>query len=275
VDRLLTADHVIKVKKEGAEISQATICASNPHAPVVAGFDSGKFNLKIQDKPALELFSSDSLKQAREHFRDYARFLLPGVMLQIAFRLALMTRETRLTVLEIADAAIQWVIESQHDAGRLSDRFEGRKKTGRAQSVLSSDQEMRAQSIMAAFMRIVTSMGVDVNLSGEGTKMVELLFARVRQAVGNHDTDTLFISRMSRQLLDDVHEPTGRPRITDPAKHSPVGGGIVFAANRQGSIDLPVEPRKVRAWVFAFMKEQISDLDGWLDIFHDAIQKVD
>jgi hypothetical protein len=117
VPGLLTAGHVVKVREEGAEISQATICASNPGAPVVAGFDSGRFNLKIQDKPALVLFSSDSLKQAREHFRDYARFLLPGVMLQIAMRLELMTRETRLTVLEIADAAIQWVIESQHDEG--------------------------------------------------------------------------------------------------------------------------------------------------------------
>jgi hypothetical protein len=91
---------------------------------------------------------------------------------------------------------------------------------------------MRAQSIIiAAFMRIVTSPGVDVNLSGEGTKMVELLFARVRQAVGNprhgHAVPlSHHASRMGRQFLDDLHRPMGPPEITDPAKHSPVGGGI-------------------------------------------------
>jgi hypothetical protein len=40
----------------------------------------------------------------------------------------------------------------------------------------------------------VTSLGVDVNLSGEGTKVVELLFARVRQAVSNAGINTLFLS---------------------------------------------------------------------------------
>jgi hypothetical protein len=134
LDRLLTAGHLVKVQEEGAEISRATICPSNPHVAVVAGFDSGRFNLKIQDKPALELFSSDSLKQARQHFRDYARFLLPGIMLQIAFRLELMTRGTRRTVLEIADAAIQWVIESQHDGGRLVIGLRGAsRREGRSQ----------------------------------------------------------------------------------------------------------------------------------------------
>jgi hypothetical protein len=140
--------------------------------------------------------------------------------------------------------------------------------------MLSNDQEMRGQSIIiAAFMRVVTSMGVDVDWSGEGTEMVELLFARLRQAVGNHDTDTLFISRMSRKFLDDLHRPTGPRKITDSAKHSPVGGDIEFAADRGGSIDLLVEPRKVRAWVLAFAEEQTGELDGWLDIFHDAFQK--
>jgi hypothetical protein len=54
--------------------------------------------------------------------------------------------------------------------GRLSVRFEGPKKAGLAQSPLSNDQDMRAQSIMAAFMRMATSLDVDVNLSREGTR---------------------------------------------------------------------------------------------------------
>jgi hypothetical protein len=65
--------------------------------------------------------------------------------------------------------------------------------------VLSNDEDMRAQSIMAACMRMATSLEVDVNLSGEGTKMVELLFARVLQAVDD-DTDKLFLARVARQI---------------------------------------------------------------------------
>jgi hypothetical protein len=39
LDRLLTTGHVVKVKEESAWISQASICASNSHAPVVAGLE--------------------------------------------------------------------------------------------------------------------------------------------------------------------------------------------------------------------------------------------
>jgi hypothetical protein len=143
LDRLLTPGHTIQITAGGPAISQKTICEAIPGARVVAGFDSGKFNLKIQDKPALELFTSASLKQARNRFPDYARFLLPGTMLQAAFRIELMTRATRFTVLEIADAVEQWLIEYQHDSGRLGDRFEGRRHGGRPQSPQSNDQEMR------------------------------------------------------------------------------------------------------------------------------------
>jgi hypothetical protein len=48
----------------------------------------------------------------------------------------------------------------------------------------------------------------------------------------------------------------------------------VFAADREGSIDLPVEPLTVRAWVLVFMEERTSELDGWSDNFRDANQKV-
>jgi hypothetical protein len=55
-----------------------------------------------------------------------------------------------------------------------------------------------------------------------------------------------------------VHRPRDPSKVTDPAKHSPVGGGVVFAADRDVSINLPVEPRKVRAWVLAFMEGQTT-----------------
>jgi hypothetical protein len=89
--------------------------------------------------------------------------------------------------------------------------------------VLSNDQEMRAQSIiMAAFMWIVTSLGVVVNRSGEGAKMAGLLLIRVWQAVGNHDTDTLFLSRVDRQVLHVLHRSTDPTKVTGPAKDSPI-----------------------------------------------------
>jgi hypothetical protein len=38
LDRLLTTDHVLKVRFDGPEISQDTVCAAIPDASVVAGF---------------------------------------------------------------------------------------------------------------------------------------------------------------------------------------------------------------------------------------------
>jgi hypothetical protein len=118
-------------------------------------------------------------------------------MLQTALRVELLTRANGMTVLEVANAFEQWLIESRHELGRLSDRFEGGKPGGRAQSFQSNDQETRAQSIiMAVFTRLVAALlfGLDVDLSGEGSKYVEQFFARVRQAVRNHVTDALFLA---------------------------------------------------------------------------------
>jgi hypothetical protein len=117
--------------------------------------------------------------------------LLPRTTLQFAFGVELVTRA------QVVAAAV--LNEFRHDSGRLSVWFEGGRKAGRADSPLSNDEEVRAQSmLMAAFTRLSASLDVDMNMSGEGTKYIEPCFARVRVAVSNRDTDVRLLGRIAR-----------------------------------------------------------------------------
>jgi hypothetical protein len=220
----------------GPEVTQQAIREKVEGALVVSLFDMNKFNCKILDGPALQLFSVNNCRLALAHFPEYAQWLFPCTLLQVVMRVEFITRRTRVTLLEMAHAALQRLIADRHDGGRLADRLE---RDRRCLSPLSNDQLVRLGSILVTMAeRLAESVDCDVDASLEGTKRLEQEFSRVQRTLNNNDTNDRITGKITRLLNQDLGWPAAEPKVTDPAGHSPVGGAVLRAVDVPDAIDL-------------------------------------
>jgi hypothetical protein len=81
-------------------------------------------------------------------------------------------------------------------------------------------------------------------------------FSRVRQTLNNSDTNDRFLGKTTRLLNQDLGSPVAGPKVTDPARHSPVAGAVLCAADVPDAIDLDISPLETRMIADDFMRPE-------------------
>jgi hypothetical protein len=153
----------------------------------------------------------------------------------------------------MAHAALQRLVADRHDHGRLADRLEKRR---RCLEALSNDQLVRLGSILVTMAeRLAESVDCEVDASLEGTKRLEQEFSRVRRTLNNNDTNDRFTGKITRLLNQDLDSPVAEPKVTDPARHSPVGGAVLRALDVADAIDLDLSPLEARTIADGFITD--------------------
>jgi hypothetical protein len=208
-------------------------------------------NQKILDGHTLQLFGDRNGKLACADFPQYAQWLFPDTLLQLVMKVEFFTRRARVTLLEKAQAALQRLIADRHDHGRLADRLG---KSRRCLAALSNDQLVRLGSILVTMAeRLAESVDCNVDASLEGTRRLEQEFSRVRRTLNNNDTNDGFLGKITRFLNQDLDSPVAEPKVTDPARHSPVGGEVLRPVDRPDAIDLDMSPLEAQKIADNFM----------------------
>jgi hypothetical protein len=112
--RLFDEGHTVKMTSAGPEITQEPIREKVEGALVVDLFDATRFNQKILDAPAVQLFSVRNCRLACESFPEYAQWLFLGTLPQRVMTVELLTRRARIGLLEMTHAALQGRISGRH-----------------------------------------------------------------------------------------------------------------------------------------------------------------
>jgi hypothetical protein len=121
-------------------------------------------------------------------------------------------------------------------------------KSCRCLAPLSNDQLVRLGSILVVMAeRLAESVDRDVDGSLEGTKRLEREFSRVRRTRNDNDRNDRFQGKITHVLNRDLDSPVAEPKVTDPVRHSPVGGAVLRA------IDLDISPLEARKIADDFM----------------------
>jgi hypothetical protein len=101
--------------------------------------------------------------------------------------------------------------------------------------------------------RPAESIDCHVDASLEGAKRPEQEFSRVRRALNNNDTNEHSLGKITGLLNQDLDSPVAEPKVTDPARHSPVGGAVFRAVDVPDAIDLDISAREARKIAVDFM----------------------
>jgi hypothetical protein len=120
-------------------------------------------------------------------------------------------------------------------------------KSRRCLAALSNDQLVRLGSILVTMAEwLAESVECDVDASLEGTKRPEQEFSRVGRTLNNNDTNDRSTGKITRLLNQDLDSLVAEPKVTDPARHSPVGGAVLCAVDAPDAIDLDISPMEAR-----------------------------
>jgi hypothetical protein len=121
----------------------------------------------------------------------------------------------------------------------------------RCLAALSNDQLGNILVTMAE--RLAEPVDCHVDASLEGMKRLEQEFSRVRRTLNNNDTNDRLIGKIKRLLNQDLDSLVAEPKVTDPARHSPMGGAVFRAVDAPDAIDFDISPSEARKIADDFM----------------------
>jgi hypothetical protein len=101
-------------------------------------------------------------------------------------------------------------------------------------AALSSHQLVGLGSTRVTLAKwLAESVCYDVDVSLEGTRRLGQRCLRIRRTLNSNDTNR-FSGKITRFLNRDLDSPVAEPKAINPARHSPVGGGLICAADVEG-----------------------------------------
>jgi hypothetical protein len=233
----------------GPEITQDALRRRVDGALIADLFGATQLNQQRLDGSALQLFSVRKCSLASVHFREYVHWLFSGTLMQFVMRVAFLSRKAPNHAARDGARALPRLIADRHDRGRLGDALE---KNRRCIAALSSHQLVGLGSTLVTLAEwLAESVCYDVDVSLEGTKRLGQKCLRVRRTLNSNDRNRF--SGITRPLNRDLDSPVAEPKANNPARHSPVGGGLFCASDVEGAIDLDTTPVEARMIADDFM----------------------
>jgi hypothetical protein len=249
--RLLDAGHLVAMAEGRDSLTRDAILRAIPEALGIAGHDPIARNIKMQDTPAVDMFTLDSWLTAARALPDYARWLTLGMLVQLVWRVEPFSRPTRFLLMEMADAVVEWLLDHDADGGRLAERFR------RAQPFMAAfarDQLFRGGSLLMAVAFILdTHRDVDIDMARCGSKRLEQFYGEMREGLNNDDRDCRCEGKITGAALAGKYAAKLDLDLTTGGKRRQVGGCIVHAEDPPDAICVDLDPPAARMLVLRFM----------------------